>query len=257
MDPEEEPQGRAGGLLRSHQFKPERGGRAKARPLSFGVQFANFDDSSSPDDVASMIQWLRLQFLRCFDRFHFPRSGISLPACKIRPMHADDLADCEALYRLNEPGRFPDGHFQGFSKWLRGNSSLVLVVEVSGQIRGIGGLHKIMHPEMKIAQLGFGMVHPDFHRKGFGTALLLARLSILPVPDEEWIISISTVGGSHTFYKRFGFTFVINHDGGSGTKLDWYRTRVRKPDWDACRARLQEGNIIMDIGDATIPTSST
>ena len=204
-----------------------------------------------------MIQWLKWLFIRIRDRFRFPQSGILLPECKIRPMRADDIAHCEALYRLNEPGRFPDGHFDYFSKWLRGNSSLVLVAEVSGQIRGIGGISKIQHAVYKIASLAFGMVHPDFHRKGFGTALLLARISILPVPDKEWIMSISTIGESHTFYKRFGFTYTVTFDGGSGTKLDWYRTRVRKTDWDACRARLQEANITVDIGDAYIPTSST
>ncbi len=201
-----------------------------------------------------MLQWLKRLF-RNRQRFTFPQSGVLLPECKIRPIRADDISHCEAIYRLNEPSRFPEGNFDYFSKWIRSNTALILVVEVAGEVRGVGGIQKMQQDKPKVAWLSFGMIHPSYHRKGFGTALLLARFSTLPMPNEEWWVAMMSVGKSYTFYRRFGFAWYSCHYDGEGNAFDCYQTRILKPEWDACRARLQQANITVDIGNTYIPTS--
>jgi N-acetylglutamate synthase-like GNAT family acetyltransferase len=136
-------------------------------------------------------------------RFVIPVLKSPLPRGLIRPATALDYEPCEVIYRLNEPAHFPDGYFGRFAQWLRDDRNLILVIEVDGQVRACWGVARYGSTENAI--LAYGMVHPAFQKIQFGTALLLARLAALPEPSDRWVISMSTVGGSHTFFQRFGF----------------------------------------------------
>jgi len=85
----------------------------------------------------------------------------------------------------------------------------VLVAEHDGKIVASGGLHYFMRRD--VAVLSFGLVHPEFHENGIGTALVLARLALLD-PDREackpyraYRVLIWSVAKSIGFYHRFGF----------------------------------------------------
>ncbi len=131
-----------------------------------------------------------------------------IPQCKVRILVDADIEACEEIYRLNEPTHFPSGYFPKFSEWLRNRRSLVLVVEQDGAIRAFGGINAQDQNGYFFSALSFGMVHPEFHRTGFGTVLLLARLSLLKTGRPVSLVTLTTTGGSDTFYGRFGFKFV-------------------------------------------------
>jgi hypothetical protein len=86
---------------------------------------------------------------------------------------------------------------------LPGRTNLILVAEMEGCVRALGGI--ATYEDSNAAALSFGMVHPGYQRKRLGTVLVLARLAALPEPPGRWVVAISTTGGSHTFFKRFGF----------------------------------------------------
>jgi ribosomal-protein-alanine N-acetyltransferase len=199
-----------------------------------------------------MIRWLKHLF-REVDRFGIPSTKRVLPKCRFRPFDEDDFQTCAEIYRLNEPGRFPDGYFNYFSEWLRSRRNLVLVCEVAGEIRGFGGMDMDRQSLAELATLNFGMVHPKHHKQGFGTALLLARLATLPPPRFQWVAYISTTGGSESFYKRFGFVFNDRFTDEGRTAFDRYRIRIYKRDWQACRTALETASVTLDTSGVVVP----
>jgi len=198
-----------------------------------------------------MIAWLTAPF-REQAKFRFPKSQ-PLPRCRVRPAKERDFAACEEIYRLNEPGRFPAGYFNHFSKWLRLRRDLFVVAEAGGRILACGGLNVDTRAVADAAALNFGMVHPEHHRQGFGTALLLARLATLAQPDVRWLISISTTGGSETFYRRFGFRRLGRFAGRHGEQFVHYYVTLYRNQWQACRALLECATIVLDTEGAAIP----
>ena len=191
---------------------------------------------------------------RLVARFKIPERSDPLPKCLFRLYTAADFESCAEIYRLNEPGRFPDGYYDHFSHWLRNSRSLVLVCEVDGDIRGFGGISMLRTPR-DTAALAYGMIHPTYHKLGYGTALLLARLSILPEPDEAWYVSMTTVSASESFYSRFGF------EGSewleeAGIKMVNYNTFLNAADWQKCRGELSGAEISVSAAGAIIPATT-
>jgi ribosomal protein S18 acetylase RimI-like enzyme len=203
-----------------------------------------------------MFDWLKKIFREDGTLF-FPSRPTRLPSCRIRTISDSDFSLCEEIYRLNEPGRFPDGYFNVFSDWLRNKKAYFLVVEVEGTIRGFGGVGIYQHDIAEVCTLSFGMVHPTFHKQGFGTALLLARLATLPKPKKYWTVLLSTTGGSETFYSRFGFFFLQRERGAeSEIEFDYYNSRLLEKQWSECRAILNRAGIILEHSDAEIPVTT-
>lgn len=184
-------------------------------------------------------------------RFVIPISRSPLSRCLIRPVTAADYDSCEAIYRLNEPAHFPDGYFDRFRKWLREGDNLVLIIEADGQVRACGGVARYGASDNVI--LSYGMVHPAFQGKQFGTALLLARLAALPEPPSQWLIRMSTVGGSHTFFQRFGFGKYGSFPHEGGRVFDWYCSRLSRRDWQDCRSELVKASIDLNMAGAAVP----
>ena len=126
-----------------------------------------------------------------------------LPPIAFRQFAPQDLPQCLELYALNEPGRFPKGVAQRYEDSLKRGSSYFLVAECNGQIVASGGLSYRMREDFAV--LCFGLVHPSQQGKGIGTALLLARLSLL-MPDRwDYHVFILALESSIGFYRRFGF----------------------------------------------------
>jgi N-acetylglutamate synthase-like GNAT family acetyltransferase len=184
-------------------------------------------------------------------RFVIPVLKSPLPGCLIRPATAADYDSCEAIYRLNEPAHFPDGHFDRFSTWLSEGKRLVLVIEAERQVRAFGGVARVEGTDQ--ALFAYGMVHPSFHNKLFGTTLLLARLAALPAPADRWVICMSTVGGSHTFFQRFGFEKLGSFPHETGRIFDWYCSYLYRRDWQDCRSELEKASVEFDMTGAVVP----
>lgn len=120
-----------------------------------------------------------------------------------RRYRPEDLAQCIELYAANEPGRFPTGVIELYRRCLSDQTSYFLVLERDNQIVASGGLSFFMRPD--VAVLSFGLVHPEYQGSGIGTALLLARLALLPTHRYAYVVFIFAVEKSVGFYRRFGF----------------------------------------------------
>jgi ribosomal protein S18 acetylase RimI-like enzyme len=197
--------------------------------------------------------WLQRIF-RGRDRFNAVAASDRIPKVTIRQVSTSDLKACWEIYALNAPGRFPDGYFEVFKETLQSPSYLYLVVESSGAVVGVGGIYR--NQELACCcSLLFGAIHPDHHRQGYGSALLLARLAALPKPDSWERILLSTVGDSAQFYKRFGFTFYDrfqlppNQD-----PFDCYYSILRSSDWSGCVEVLEKSGVSFAREGLSVPT---
>ncbi len=115
---------------------------------------------------------------------------------------------CVELYKLNEAGRFPSGGLTEFENALRGSAALRFVVEQGNEVRGCGAVH--IRTCSTGMLLSYGLVHPQWHGKGFGNALLLVRLACLPKKIEQ--VVLQAVPASLSFYGSYGFLEVRKVD---------------------------------------------
>jgi len=160
-------------------------------------------------------------------RFRIRGNLQSLPTCHIRLLTERDHETCKAIYQANETDHFPLGYDGLFSESLTNGKSLVLVIESEGQVVAFGGISAIQRKWLNLASLTFGMVHPDHHRRGFGTILLFARLSLLPRTRLPWQVILSPGLTSGSFYSQFGFRFRYRGPGPIGRPMDTYAAAIR------------------------------
>lgn len=199
-----------------------------------------------------MTQWLKRLF-REPDRFTLPPAKRPVPQCRIRPFDDADSEVCAEIYRLNEPGRFPPGYLEIFAESVRSRGALFLVCEVAGEIRGFGGLNMHRNSQAEVAYLSFLMVHPDHHRRGFGTAIMMAAFATLPPPDFQWAIFLSPISRSEMFYQRFGFRPAGRFTDERGTVHNQFLARLYKQDWQDCRDALASVPVALETAGVIVP----
>ena len=122
---------------------------------------------------------------------------------------------------------------------------LFLVVESEGEVRGFGGV--AIHQDTNIVCLSYGMVHPSYVRCGFGTTLLLARISALPKAKRAWTASLTTAGPSASFYQRFGFVFTQKIQHPLGSEVDMYHTHFKSGTIEESSRVLLSAGVKLDI----------
>jgi GNAT superfamily N-acetyltransferase len=89
------------------------------------------------------------------------------------------------------------------------------------------------------AWLTFGMVSPAYQRKGLGSALVLARLSLLPKPTHAARVLMTNVEASKAFYARFGFApYGASPSGRPGLMLPCNSALIDEREWQARRERV-------------------
>jgi ribosomal protein S18 acetylase RimI-like enzyme len=152
-------------------------------------------------------------------------------SCKIREYCDDDREQCLELYRSNEPAFIPEGHIDEYEGFLSGQTSYYLVIEGDDRLIGCGGI-ELPGDTPEIAWLTFGMIHRDFHKKGYGSSLLAARISLL---TDELELRLETGLPAVGFYAQYGFRVesVIPNRLGEGNDY---------------------GNLILDMNDSIITT---
>ncbi len=126
-----------------------------------------------------------------------------LVPCTIRDYTPADREACEALYASNVPGAYPESILGECRTFLDEGTSYHLVVEHEGQVVGCGGLE--LRGEGPFAHLVFGFIHKDFQRKGFGTTLLAARLSLIEHEEEKMTVHVEAGAEVAPLYARIGF----------------------------------------------------
>jgi len=154
-----------------------------------------------------------------------------------------DYGSCKAIYQLNEAAHFPVGYDGLFAEWLTSGKSLFVVIEKDSRVVAFGGINAMQRKWLNLASLTFGMVHPDHHRKGFGTTLLLVRLALLPRTLLPWQVLLSPGLTSGSFYAQFGFRFFSRDQDHRGRQVDTF-TAVLRP---AQRAEFDRAFLTVSI----------
>lgn len=141
-----------------------------------------------------------------------------LTACRIREYQPSDLEACIEVYESNMPDFVsPDG-LDRFVEFLQVGTSYYLVIEHDGDIVACGGLELV--GDSDAATLVHGMVHGEYHRRGFGSTLLAARLALLETDERPVEIWAEVSTAAMPFYGRFGFTYHAATDGRSREKAN-------------------------------------
>lgn len=162
----------------------------------------------------------------------------------VRPYQAGDMDRCLIVFDSNTPRFFHASERVLFERFLKQPYGVFLVIEDDpGSLVACGGYD--IDSAAKTGILTWGMVIRDYHGRGFGTALALARLnSLAETPGIERII-IETSQYANEFFEAFGFTTEQITEGGFAPGLHKYdmvmpldaaRRRTIREQWAALTA---------------------
>jgi GNAT superfamily N-acetyltransferase len=202
--------------------------------------------------LGSASDWFRV-FCWGGEVFRINRAASKLVPLRIRSFASGDTEACLAIYRSNEASRFPAGYYDVYKDYLSSDRSLVVVAEKDSKVIATGGIAIHRQGRAEVPMLSFGMVLPDFQRQGVGTTLLLARLSLLPQTREKWMVCMTSVGGSDSFYGRYGFTFATNVNGARSDSLPLYRMALLRKDIDKIKTMLTVRSVAIEDVSRQIP----
>lgn len=150
--------------------------------------------------------------------------------CLFRPWRPDDSSACLAMFDSNVPTYFALAERPEYEAFLAAMPCAYLVGEIAGgDVVACGGYFR--EPgEAGIAGeagLAWGMVHRDWHRRGLGRQLLVARLG--GVQSLEGVCALVLRTSQHTegFYARAGFAVTGRIIDGHAPGID--RVEMRCP----------------------------
>ncbi len=139
----------------------------------------------------------------------------------IREYHKSDREACMEAFRSNVPLYFTEDEVVDFENFLLNyerkiadgilNQTYFYVVENHGKVIGCGGFGD--KDGKRIVSLAWGLIHKDFHKQGFGKALLDFRLAEIRKHFPGWPLVIDTTQFSYGFFEKCGFqTTKITND---------------------------------------------
>jgi GNAT superfamily N-acetyltransferase len=170
----------------------------------------------------------------------------------LRPFEPRDRAICLAFYKANGRDHFPPDFTVFFEFWLDCEDFLKLVVCIDDVPVALGAVNCQKRFGIANAWLTFGMVSPLYQGQGLGSALLLARLSLLPKPTYPARLFMTNVEASKAFYARFGFApYGASPSGRPGLMLPCNSTLIGEREWQACRERI--GSLGLTLPMISVP----
>lgn len=172
-----------------------------------------------------------------------------LVPCTIRDYNAADYDACAAVYASNVPELYPETVLTECLTFLGEGTSYHLVVEHEGRVIGCGGLE--LRGEGPFAHLVFGFIHRDYQKKGFGTSLLAARLSLLQHEAENITVHLETGPEVAPFFARIGFELaeVKVNKLGAGRDSGHLVLQVQPSEAEALAHTLASRGVIIQLAD--------
>jgi ribosomal protein S18 acetylase RimI-like enzyme len=161
-----------------------------------------------------------------------------MTACRVREYEPEDFEACVEVHQSNEPDYVAPAERSSFKQFLKGGTSYFLVVEHDGDVIGCGGLELVGDPDS--ATLMHSMIHREYQRRGFGSALLAAQMALLEteeMPVELWASAPPQTAG---FYERLGFQ---EQPPEPGADQPQFSLQVAPEDIEDARAALLERGV--------------
>lgn len=131
----------------------------------------------------------------------------------IRKYEAADHPACTEAFRTNVPKYFTLEEVNEFERFLSklddpeaSDNPIYYVLELDNRIIGCGGFgEKEGIDGIPSITFVWGMVHKDYHKKGFGEQLLRFRLAEIPLHFPNRKVILDTTQFSYTFFEKYGF----------------------------------------------------
>jgi ribosomal protein S18 acetylase RimI-like enzyme len=144
---------------------------------------------------------------------------------RVRPYTPADLDGCLAIFETNVPRYFISKERDAFRAFLEELPGPYIVLEdEQSRIVACGG--HAMSDEPGRADLCWGMVRQEKHRKGFGRTLIHARIDAAKADPAVRVIALNTSQLTTGFYERFGFRVTSTEPDGYGPGLDRCEMRL-------------------------------
>ncbi len=126
----------------------------------------------------------------------------------LRAYHPSDKNECMNAFKSNVPLFFTVEEIEEFENFLtRLDSGIVntqfFVVIHNQQLIGCGGFGD--RENTNIYSLAWGLIHKDYHKKGFGKQLLIHRLEEIKKLNLTVPVIIDTTQHSYGFFEKYGF----------------------------------------------------
>jgi N-acetylglutamate synthase-like GNAT family acetyltransferase len=165
--------------------------------------------------------------------------------CHIRRSRESDIEELERMYRAHEGNTIPPGYFADFQATLRDARTHYFVATVDERVIGGGGISSYEPGDS--ASLTFGIVDPDLCGKGYGTAILLARLLFVNSGALGCRIFLQATQWSAAFFARLGFKWHAREQDDAGHHF-LSGSHVVLPGDERVFARLlAEGGVTLDF----------
>jgi predicted N-acetyltransferase YhbS len=119
----------------------------------------------------------------------------------IREYTPDDREACLSIFTSNHDALLESP--EAMAEFLEQGTSWFLVAELEGKVVACGGLE--ISGDTNAARLMFGIVDRERQRLGIGTLLMLTRLTLAPEDEPTALVTLQSLLGTESFYKRFGF----------------------------------------------------
>lgn len=130
------------------------------------------------------------------------------------------------IFKANTPKYFLPNEINWFSDYLDNEIEQFFVVKAEDKIIGCGGINTIK--EEGIGIISWGMIHPDYHKKGAGKALLEYRLEVLRSMKNIHTIRVRTAQHTYGFFEKFGFKTTKFEKDFWGPGLDLYEMIITR-----------------------------
>jgi [ribosomal protein S18]-alanine N-acetyltransferase len=122
---------------------------------------------------------------------------------QIRPYNISDKEKLIEILRLNIPDYFAPEEEMEFIDYLSNHSQNYYVLEIENKIVGCGGFN--LFEEENTVRISWDIFHPEYRRKGLGSALTHFRLQEIMKNPKINIIVVRTSQLAYKFYEKFGF----------------------------------------------------
>jgi RimJ/RimL family protein N-acetyltransferase len=141
------------------------------------------------------------------------------PCIEFYDYHSVDYEACLAIFDSNTPQFFSAEERQEFEAFLLDLPGPYLLLKHSEKgLIGCGGY--AFNQADQSADLCWGIIHKDFHKQGFGQALLQERLARIQLNPDIKTIHLNTCQLTDGFFENSGFTTQTINKDGFGPGLD-------------------------------------
>lgn len=155
----------------------------------------------------------------------------------IRTYLASDKKQCLSIFDSNYPKFFDPSERNFFENWLNhfddvkntyksptysnAEADFFDVIEIPGYgVIACGGFY-IVKNELE-ARFAWGMVHNDYHHKGYGSVLYKHRQNLIKQQWPKHKITLGTSQHTYSFYAKMGMKVIQNFKDGYGVGIDRY-----------------------------------